>query len=200
MRRIERVLVLCALALGAIALLRPTAGPALALAAPGDDYPVATVAISDIVDEMMAGDRFSPQRVEFENDTREELLGDMPRRMRELEQIAESMDPSDEAFSAAREEFFRLQGALTRANQEVRRRIEAYIAQQLIECYRLVVSSARAVADDLGFDYVIASNSQDRDLDEQSVRDLIVDILGRPVIVYPEEVDITEDVKDDLKL
>jgi len=202
MRRIERVLLCIAITLAGAALLRAELEAGRALGADGDGagHPIATVAISDVVDELMAGDRFEPERVEFEAETREELMGDMVERLREMEQRAESMDPGDEGFEQAREEYFRLQGRAQRANQEVLRRVEAFVAKQIVECYKLVVSSAQAIAGDLGYDYVIASNGQERPLEEESVRDLVIDILGRPMLVSPESADITPDVRDDLKL
>ncbi len=77
--------------------------------------------------------------------------------------------------------------------------MEIYTAKQVKECNALVRSSTRAVAEDLGFDFVISSADEEEELAE-SVEVLFRQITSRPVIMFPEENDITSDVRDDLNL
>ncbi|MEO1130234.1 MAG: hypothetical protein AAFX05_11085, partial [Planctomycetota bacterium] len=61
-------------------------------------------------------------------------------------------------------------------------------------------SSAAAIAEEQGFDYVLASITPDTEVMEGTMDAVARDILGRPVLVLPEGTDITEDVRADLKL
>ena len=62
------------------------------------------------------------------------------------------------------------------------------------------VASAQAIAEQMGYDYVLASRPVDRDMDAQDTTAVIRSVLARPVLKAPEGVDITPDVKQDLKL
>lgn len=202
MRKSERVIVYASLTILLLIGLRPTLAPSIAAAADGDGSvpSIAVCSVGAIIDEMMETDRFLPERLEFEQDLREQLLGDTTGRIEELEREVEGMDRDSEEFARARDEYFRLQGEANRLQQEVRRQVEARVAQQLTEIRLEVIASARAVAEDLGFDYVISSESDETAYESESVRDLVIDFLARPVLMHPEAADISEDVREDLKL
>lgn len=202
MRRIERFTLVLTLALALAAFLRVGLPLTPAAAAHNDssDQSIAVCSITGIIDELMDTDRFKPERIDFEKKTREEILGDIAEKLSDLQDKVQGMDRSSDDFAKAREEYFRLQGEANARQQKVRTLLEQQVTKQLIECRKLALASARAVADDLGFDYVIASEGAQRPFPESGVKDLIIDFLSRPMLVHPEDADITEDVRSDLKL
>jgi Skp family chaperone for outer membrane proteins len=205
MRTAERVTLYAAV--GAALLLSlnatlPTTGAAQAAGAAADapQPRLAVCALYKIADELMDTERFKPARVEFETQLREESLKPLIDQLKELQQRLESMDQKDPAFAETRERFFRTQNLAQRTTQEIAQKIERKVAEQLKECYGLARTSAVAVAEDMGFNYVIASNAPDDDLESETVVSLVRDMLSRPVLLNPKEVDISEDVRQDLKL
>ena len=205
MRTAERVTLYAAV--GAALLLSlnatlPTTGAAQAARAAADapQPRLAVCALYKIADELMDTERFKPARVEFETQLREESLKPLIDQLKELQQRLESMDQKDPAFAETRERFFRTQNLAQRTTQEIAQKIERKVAEQLKECYGLARTSAVAVAEDMGFNYVIASNAPDDDLESETVVSLVRDMLSRPVLLNPKEVDISEDVRQDLKL
>lgn len=206
MRTVERVTLYAAVGLALLLSLNaalPTTGSARAEGSSADDAPpprVAVCAIYKIADELMDTDRFKPARLEYETELRDETLKPMIDELKELQKRLESMDQKDPAFGEARERYFRLQSMAQRATQEIAQKIEKRVAEQLKECYTLVRASAVAVGEDLGFNYVIASNAPDDNLEKDTVVALVRDMLSRPVLLSPKGVDISEDVRQDLKL
>ena len=146
----------------------------------------AVCGVTGIIDDMMETDRYRPDRLEYEQEVREELMGDLTSQMQALEQQVQSVEPGSEDFNRLREQYFRLQGEATRRQQEVRRRVEVKVVEQLVDCRMIVLASTRAVADDLGFEFVLSSESTEKEYEQENVRDLVLDFLSRPVVVYPE--------------
>ncbi|MBL0927348.1 MAG: OmpH family outer membrane protein [Phycisphaerales bacterium] len=205
MSRTER-LALYALVLLAIALaLRPgslTAPAAAISAAPpaADPARVAVVAVTIVADELMNSDRYRPKREEFEKSQREDLLKPLEDELAKLRARAEPLDPKGDEFRRLAEEAARVQGRLAATQQEISRRYDQLIAGQLKEVYGLIRGSAQAVAESRGFSHVVASMRPDDKLVEAGTDALVKDLLGRPLLVYPEAADLTDEVRADLKL
>ncbi len=161
---------------------------------------IAVCALYRISDELMETDRFKPERVELENKLRDEELKPLYEQLRDLQKRLEGMDQKDPAFTEARERYFRLQNQARSVTQEITQKVERKVAEQLEQCYQLVRASAVAVAEEMGFNYVLASNSAEESLKKESVVALVRDMMGRPALLAPKEADITEDVRQDLKL
>jgi hypothetical protein len=190
------------LALAIALALKPTmVSPALARPA-SDDLPapkIAVCAVPQIVNDLMDSDRFKPDREEFERGLREELLTPLNEQLAAIQQEASTVDRSDqEAVRKLQNGELQREGA--RLQGEIARKVEEKIAQQLTESYGLVRDSATAVAEDLGFNYLLASSGPDDELETESVMALSRDLISRPVLMSPEGADITADVREDLKL
>lgn len=204
MRNVERLALYIAVAAALILALR--AGPSISGAAhagEGEASPVPRIAVCSlyqITDDLMDSNRFKPARMEYETQLRDESLKPLMDQLQELQRSVEGLDKSDPGFSEAREKFFRLQAAANKATQEIAQKVERKVAEQLVESYRLVEAAAVDVAADLGFNYVIASNNTRDELKQETVAGLVRDMLGRPVLMHPDAADITEDVRQDLKL
>lgn len=204
MRSAERLFLYAAVTTALLLALRaaPLIGPAAHAASPGrGEAPrIAVCAVYSIADALMDSDRFRPERVEFEQELRRESLAPLMEELKRLQKQLEAADRKDANFQELRERYFRQQGVVSRATQEIAKEVEKKVADQLVECYHLVRAAAADVAEDLGYDFVLASNGADEDLRKDSVSGLMRDILGRPVLVSPAEVDITDDVRAHLKL
>lgn len=204
MRHTERLFIYGATALALLCALRagPTNPGAEAHARTAD--PAASVigvcSVVKITDELMESDRFKPARIEFEDSLRKEKLDGILAEMKALQQQVEGVSRDDPKFGELRERFGRLQREAQRETQEIARKVELKVAEQLSECYQLVRGAAVAVAEDLGYTYVLASTDPDEKLKSQTVVSLMRDVLSRPVLLSPKSADITEDVRKDLKL
>jgi len=204
MRSRERAVVYTGLALCLCLALRASfVSPALARP-DSADIPVPKIAVCSvpqIVNELMDSDRFKPQREEFERGLRQELLEPLNDQLTALQAEAGTIDRDDqEAVRKLQGRFGELQREGSRLQGEVARRVEERIAEQLVECYGLVKESATAVAQDLGFNYLLASSGPEDKLETQSVMALSRDLISRPVLMSPEGTDISADVREDLKL
>lgn len=198
MKRTHTTLVVAALAISLVALFRPAPTTAHAGAAVMSDSTIAVCALPTLINELMASGRFLPERDAYQKDLNEEL-DELRERLTELQQQLQNMNPDDPGAQETFNEFQQLRQQLAQGQQENARKLEAFTARQVKECNRLVRSSARAVAEDLGFEFVISSADPEEDLAE-TVETLFRQLTSRPVIMYPEENDITIDVRDDLNL
>lgn len=204
MRPRERAVLYTGLALALVLALKASVvSPALARQDTSDlpEPRIAVVAMPQIVNSLMDSDRFRPQREEFELNLREELLKPINEQIAELQQEASGVDRSDqEAMRKLQTRFGELQREGARVQGEIARKVEEKVAEQLVECYTLVKESATAVAEDLGFNYLLASGGPEDKLETQTVMALSRDLISRPVLLSPEGADISADVREDLKL
>ena len=180
----------------AVALLRPTHAPAYA--SMNAESSIAVCALPTLINELMSSDRYAPDREAFAEELTKEL-NELTQRGRELSVELRELQPDDPAAQPKLREIQELREAIARVQQQNSRRLEVFTAEQIKECNRLVRSSAQAVAEDLGFEFVISSADAEEDLAD-SVETLFRQITSRPVIMFPEENDITSDVRDDLNL
>jgi Skp family chaperone for outer membrane proteins len=197
--RTERLLIVV-LALGVLALaLRPFQPDASASRGALAASNLAVCAVPTIVNELMASDRFLEAR-EALREEYEERTRDLRERRSEIEQQFEGMEQGDPAAPALGREYQELSREIFRADSEFQREQSEMQASQLAECYDLARASAIGVGEDLGYDFVIASGSPDEELNRADTQALLGQLSRRPVLLYPDEDDITDDVRDDLNL
>ncbi|MFM9958790.1 MAG: hypothetical protein ACKVZJ_12010, partial [Phycisphaerales bacterium] len=67
-------------------------------------------------------------------------------------------------------------------------------------CFQLVRESAAAIAEKQGYTYVLSSMRPEDEFQTGPVQATIRDVLSRPVLAFPKAVDLTEEVREDLKL
>jgi len=163
------------------------------------DESIAVCSLPNLINDLMGSDRFLPDREAYVADRTEELR-ELNEQGREMSQRLSTMTPEDPGAQELFESVQRLREQIARKQAENAALVETFTATQLSECNDLVRSSARAVAEDLGYAFVIASADPDEDLSKQSVEVLLRQLTSRPVIMFPEDNDITSDVRDDLKL
>lgn len=161
---------------------------------------IAVCAVPAIINDLMASDRFEPDFLERQEELREEvepLIDELEELQAQL--TAPDADPEDPALQQAFERFQQLRGQLSQISQQHNVTLDAFRAKQIIEAYELIKASARAVATEQGFQYVISSADEFEELAE-STQVVVRQLTVRPVMMYPEAADITEAVRDDLNL
>lgn len=202
MKSIERFALGAACVLAVMAFVRSGAVPqaSAGLAEDGGPVKIAVCAAVKIVDELMDSDRYKPARAEMEDALRKEKLEPIVTEGRELQKSLEGMARDDPKFAETREKLMRLQRDAERATREVAQKIEAKVAEQLVECYGLVRASAAAVAAQQGYTHVLSSGGSEEPPKTEVVLELVRDFLSRPVLVAPEGNDISDDVRRDLKI
>lgn len=207
MRSRERLVLYPLIAIALVAALRAGNGferPATAgVDAPADaptDTRIAVVAAMKIGDELMDSGRFKPARVELEEKLNGELIRPTMEKLQELERKIKELDEKSPEFPQLREEYIRGRNELTAKQRETAQRAEALVSEQLKECFQLIRDSAAAIAEKKGFTFVLSSLRPDDKMQGGPVQATIRDLLSRPVVVFPKGVDITEEVREDLKL
>jgi Skp family chaperone for outer membrane proteins len=163
------------------------------------DGPIASVSVIPILEELIESDRYLPQREELQTRLQEERLNPLQEELRAFEEEFRRAQEEGGDVQAIRQRAQPVFQRLQQAQQEVNQQIQALLSEQIVEAYELIRTSADAVAEDLGYDYVIASTSQDEEL-LPNPNTLNAELAVRPVLVQPEDSDITEDVREDLNL
>lgn len=162
---------------------------------------IAVCSVMDITDELMSSDRFRPAIEENAEKLRDDLIRPIIDEGRSLEQQLQGAAPDDPANNDRKKRLLELREAAAQAQQEAGIRQEQFVANKVIEAYEMASSSARAVATDLGFNYVIATIAPDAEMPKDSPLNGVRNaILGRPLIMMPDGVDISDAVRDDLNL
>ncbi len=160
---------------------------------------IAVCSTPTLINELMQSDRFRPALEQTAGDARNELQ-DIAK---ELQTIRDGLQGADTSTPDAQQQIARFRELTVRASQlqqQVAGAVEEKRAAQLVECFDLVKASADAVAEHLGFDYVISTGSLDEQLSKTDSDATLRQITARPMIRFPKSADITDDVRDDLKL
>lgn len=161
--------------------------------------PIAVCDVINVVERLMDSERYKPARDEA-GAASEKAIAEFRDRAQAAEAALRGMDEKAEGYEAARREYQLAGMALQREGQRLAQEMDALTTTQLMEAYGVVRASADAVAEQLGFAYVIASRPGDKPLDATDTAAVVRAMLARPVIRAPEGVDITADVKQDLKI
>ena len=176
----------------------PSPAPAQTSAAdPGPT--IAVCAVPTLINELMASDRFAPEREEL-TEERQAEIEELRREIADLEDELRALDQNDPTARDVQLEWRRLGSELARATRAAQRAYDELYIDQIKRAYTLARSSANAVADALGFDYVLSTGDPREELTDASADALLRQITARPVVRSPEGVDITDDVRRDLNL
>lgn len=189
----------CAAALGVAMLAGWMISPVHAAQRRTAEASIAVCAVPDIMNDLMESDRFAPELQRYIDDQRTELEP-LVERLQQLQQQLQGISQDDPQAPALFQEFQRLRQEAATKQNEVNIKIEQFRAKQIIEAYKLVRSSSQAIAEDLGFEYVITSSDDAEDLEPQNVESALRQIMSRPAIMFPDDSDITDDVREDLNL
>lgn len=190
------------IALGGLTLLvaqRVISQPAMAGIAGDDHNLIAVCATPTLINELMQSDRYLPAREDAAPELREELRN----AAEELQRLREELQGADPKLPEIQQKIARfreLNASTVQLQQRIALATERKFAEQLVECFELVKASADAIADDLGYAYVISTGSPDEKISREQSEATLRQITARPMIKFPKAADITDDVRDDLKL
>lgn len=193
---------ICASAITAFSipmLLGPAANARPGVFAEGD------VAVCDVIalaDELMESDRYKPGRESKQEELNEAFQSKFEARQASLQdRFADAQANQDQAaMQALQQEYLAYQQEFQDAQQQLLQDFDEYVASQFQEVYNAIRDSAKAVADDMGYAYVSSSSDPAEDFDAGGMASLQIEVLGRTFLSFPEDADITEDVRDDLNL
>lgn len=165
------------------------------------DAHIAVCALVSITDELMGSDRFKPAIDDNADKLRDDLIKPIVEKGKALEQELKDADPNDPANNDRKKHLLELREAVQQAQQQAGIEQEKFVANKSIEAYKMAVSSARAIAKEMGFNYVIATMPPDEEITHDTPMSAVRNaILGRPVVMMPDGVDISDAVRDDLNL
>ena len=183
----------------AVQLLAGTGATARTTISEGD---IAVCDVASLSETMMDSDRYLPAREAKREELQEQYLTPLQEQATALEaQFAEAQAAGDqERMQALQQQFFTLQQSGQEAQQNFQNELQSFISSQFQDAYSKIVESAAAVGEDMGFTYVAASSPPTSDFENESFADLLTEVLSRTYVHYPEGVDITADVRDDLNL
>ena len=160
---------------------------------------IATCDIFEVVERLMESDRYAPAREEAMA-AAEDRMRPYQQRLEEAQRRAQSTPQEDPLFRDIFREFQRAQQEYQQRGQELMREQEMLTTRQILECYRLVRSSAEAVAEQIGYTMVLQTRQKKDDNEAQDMQSAVRAMLARPVAVAPEAIDITADVLFELRL
>ena len=167
------------------------------------DGVIATVDVVTLIDDMMNSDRFMPERKAKELELNAQYLEPLQAQASDLEaRFNEAQASGDQAaMQAIQIEYNALQQQAQVAQGNFSRELEVYVADQFKQAFAAVRDSAAAVAEELGFEYVLTSGDPEADFAEESPLSVVrTQAFTRTVVMKPEGTDITDDVREDLNL
>jgi len=162
-------------------------------------YSVAYVYIGKVLNPLMQSEAFEEEREPLREELREaeaeyrQRLDAIQGRLRELDPKSEEAQATYEQGSAVYEEFMNWQ-------QSALRRTGKLDAEQLERAYRELVAAVEIVADREGIDTVYRFIPTAEEFNAENPEQAMIAIRLRNALRYPQELDITDDVLEELHL
>lgn len=155
--------------------------------------------------ELLESDRYAPdieaKQQELE-DRITQLNQELQGQVKELEEQFVAAQESDdkEAMQALTEQYTAINQQMQQAQQQAQKELLDYRAEQFQKAFGEIAESAKGVGEELGFLYVASATPPEKEFEEQMPAELVLDVMARSFLSYPDGTDITEDVRDDLNL
>jgi len=166
-------------------------------------HDTAICAVNAVMRELLESERFLPAR---EAINLEELVTEFRQLEQELEGLRQQWEQvqqggmgNPEQIQSEAERINARMQELEQVGTQREQELQQLTLNQLKEAYELARSATEAVAEDLGYDYVIASQRPEDEFN-LNANSLPAEFNARPAIVFPEGVDITADVLAELNL
>lgn len=209
MRRFDRI-VLCILTAGISTIaIHQVLEPRIAAAsildetAPKAKHQIAVCAINKVMRELLESDRFLPARAAI---NLEDIVNEYTRLEQELQQLQTQWEIAQQGGGGDLQQIQErgMQVAarmeeLEQIGQQRERQLQQLTLTQLKDAYELARAAAEAVAEDLGYSYVVATQRHDDELN-LNPNSIPAEFNARPMLVYPDGTDITADVLAELNL
>ena len=235
MRTLDRTLVIVALAVAAVAILRPTTsstiadspnwlletlGPAESLELSGDpgllvrneegriawgeeptsrSWSVGAVHIDSIIKRLLQTEDYLGEREEMEAELKE-IEADFNDRAQAIQGEYGEIAEDDPLFPEAQGRMQALMQEYQQFTQVSRGRITMLEAEQLERSYRELIEAMEIVADQRSIDFVYRFIPTAEPFGTKNAEQAMLQIQLRTFLKYPEAVDITQHVMDELDL
>ena len=210
MHRFDRI-VLCVLTAGVCTIaaqhvLRPSPARASVYQdgeAKSSEQQIAVCAVNLVIRDLLESDRFLPAReaIDLESIVTEyrELETQLAGLRQQWEQIQQGGQGDPSAIQVEAERLGARMQELQQIGTEREQQLQELTLAQLKEAYELARDAAEAVAEDYGYAYVAASQRPEDEFNLNS-NSLPAEFNARPMLVFPDGVDITADVLSELNL
>ncbi|MEN0021310.1 MAG: OmpH family outer membrane protein, partial [Planctomycetota bacterium] len=151
-----------------------------------------------LVERGLRLEQYQGRLVEYETRWRSELEPAQTRYM-EIVTQARGMTPDDPNYQALLEGEAALRAEIEGMNQEAQAELQTIQSEVFAEVYRLLQEGVEVKRAELGYDVVLASRSNDRDIVAPNLQAFTQELLFRPVIASNGD-DITDAVAEMLSL
>lgn len=169
----------------------------------GDDVPSHRIAVCDIhgiTDRLLASKRFEP-RNEAERARIEEQYQRNRDELTNMYQALEKLDKSDPEYARRESEYREQFEQKSKESEMMRRDYSSFLIRLRHEAYTLAAESAEGIAKKHGYSYLLGTSASDKELKLSSDHyDYGVQIARRPLLMWPDETDISAEVESDLGL
>ena len=162
-------------------------------------YSMAFVHVGKALGRLMEKEEFADERKQL----RDELVAENERRRAEIETVfgqLETMDPDSPEFEEARDKAGALYEQFQQSQLQGRQRESQLEAQQIERAYREVIDAVEVVADRKKIDIVYRFIPTDEEFATGSAELAMRSIIARTALRYPDELDMTADVLEELAL
>ncbi|MCE7973709.1 MAG: OmpH family outer membrane protein [Leptolyngbya sp. PLA1] len=160
---------------------------------------IATVDVLLLAERLVASDRYRSGR-ETNAASLSKPLQAMLDELKALEARYSSLAADSPERAAIQEAYQQKSQAFQKSQQEAQVNDERFKATQVGEAYRLVVTAADQIGQELGYTLVLASRAGVPDVRSDNVPGAVQEMLARPVLRAPAADDLTERVAAKLGL
>ncbi|MEM7228787.1 MAG: OmpH family outer membrane protein [Planctomycetota bacterium] len=170
----------------------------------GDDeanrvYSVGFVHVGRMLDAIMQSDSYADIRAEMEErftEERDALISEIE----DFQERVQGIDPDDPAFEGLAQEWEELNGRRRMVEEEASRTYSGLLTDQMTSAYRDIVNAVEVVSDRRDIDIVLRFIPTSNDFQGMSPDQIGQGILSRVALRYPDGLDITDDVIEEMAL
>lgn len=160
---------------------------------------IATCDVYDLIEKLVISDRYEPARQGEEARIRDrlKLIED---ELLAMEEALKNADPADPAAQLKAGDFQKRRNDYSLLRGQAQQDFTDFVASQYIHAYDEVRKAVAKVAAELGCTHVISSRSDERTITATDPERLVEAFLGRPMVFAPTGTDISEAVREELKI
>jgi len=162
-------------------------------------YSVGFVHVADVVQKLMQTSQYTEERERLTEEINAEEQ-EWREKGQALEERYGDVTPEDPEFEEARAAFGEWQANVQQWRQQANERVNNLAMEQLEHAYREVVDAVNIVADERDIDLVLRFTPTADPLATGMSGQTMLDIRLRPVLRYPDGLDITVDVLEEMAL
>lgn len=177
----------------------PSAAPVSAapVSAPPASALIALCDVYALIERQVESDQFRPAR-DSEQERIKAQLTPLEAELETLQKDLQTANPQDPAAQAKFGTFQQKRDDYQKRRQELLDAYSELIAKQFAQALTQVSAEAKKVATELGYTHVISQKTSE--MIAKDPRQLVEEFLSRPFAAYPAETDITEKVREAMKL